>query len=279
MKIYEKSFAKVSFSREVANGIRMNSSLEFADRKPLFNTTDYVMFPQKDRDYTSNNPQDPTNFTTSFTPHSMFRFNVGASIRFGNKYLSYPDSKFNMSNPKYPNLYVGYRKTFGGSNNQIGTDLFYARLSQNISLANWGQFRYRLNGGMFLKENENIPFMDYVHFNGNRLPLLNSNDLLSNFNSLDYYNLSTNANYGQIHTEHNFKGFLLGKIPLINKLNFHTVIGAKGLFTNKKPYSELSIGLDNIGWGKWRFLRVDFVQSNFNGQKENRVLFGIGLFN
>ena len=209
----------------------------------------------------------------------MFRLNVGASIRFGNKYLSYPDSKFNMSNPKYPSLYVGYRKTFGGSNNQIGTDLLYARLSQNISLANWGQFRYRLNGGMFLKENENIPFMDYVHFNGNRLPLLNSNDLLSNFNSLDYYNLSTNANYAQIHTEHNFKGFLLGKIPLINKLNFHTVIGAKGLFTNKKPYSELSIGLDNIGWGKWRFLRVDFVQSNFNGQKENRVLFGIGLFN
>ena len=47
MKIYEKSFARVSFSREVANGIRMNSSLEFADRKPLFNTTDYVMFPSK----------------------------------------------------------------------------------------------------------------------------------------------------------------------------------------------------------------------------------------
>lgn len=278
MKIYEKTFARVAFSREVTNGIRLNSFLEYANRKPLFNTTDYVMFPKKDRDYTSNNPLDPTNFTSSFTAHSMWKFNIGANIRFGSKYMSYPNSKFTVSNPKYPNLYVGYRKTFGGTNNQLGTDLFYANLSQNISLANWGQFRYRLNGGMFLKENENIPFMDFVHFNGNRLPLINTTSSLSNFNLLDYYNFSTNANYAQVHTEHNFKGFILNKIPLINKLNFHTVIGAKGLFTNKKPYSELSIGLDNIGWGKWRFLRVDFVQSNFNGQKENRVLFGLSLF-
>ena len=277
MKIYEKSYAKISFSREVVNGIRMNAGLEFADRKPLFNTSSYVTLPKKSRDYTSNNPQDPTNFTSSFTPHSMWKLNVGASIRFGNKYLSYPDSKFNMSNPKYPSLYVGYRKTFGGTNNQLGTDLFYGQLRQNISLANWGEFRYKINGGLFLKE-QNIPFMDYAHFNGNRLPLFSSNGTMNSFNSLGYYDLSTNSNFGEIHTEHNFKGFLLGRIPLINKLNFHTVIGAKGLFTNKKPYSELSVGIDNIGWGKWRFLRVDFVQSNFNGQKENRFLFGISLF-
>ena len=56
------------------------------------------------------------------------------------------------------------------------------------------------------------------------------------------------------------------------------VLGAKGLFTGgNKPYSEYSVGLDNVGFGKWRFLRVDFVRSNFNGQSENRVVFGIKL--
>jgi hypothetical protein len=278
MKIYDKTFARVSFSREVTNGIRLNSSFEFANRKPLFNTTDYVMFPQKNVEYTSNNPLDPTNFTSSFTAHSMWKFNIGARIRFGSKYLSYPNSKFTISNPKYPNLYIGYRKTFGGSNNKIGSDLFYTTLNQNISLSNWGQFKYLVNGGMFAKVNQDIPFIDYTHFNGNRYILTSSLNTIGNFNSLDYYSMSTNSNFAQVHTEHNFKGFILNKIPLLNKLNFHTVIGAKGLFTNKKPYTELSFGLDNIGWGKWRFLRVDFVQSNFNGQKENRVLFGLSLF-
>ena len=41
--------------------------------------------------------------------------------------------------------------------------------------------------------------------------------------------------------------YLLRKIPLINKLNFHLVTGIKGLFMwHKKPYSEYSIGIDNI---------------------------------
>ena len=97
---------------------------------------------------------------------------------------------------------------------------------------------------------------------------------------LNYYALSNNDKYAEAHVEHNFKGFLLGKIPLINKLNYHLVLGAKGLFTGgNQPYSEYSVGLDNIGFGKWRFLRVDYVRSNFGGIKRDGFLFGISLFN
>ena len=65
-------------------------------------------------------------------------------------------------------------------------------------------------------------------------------------------------------------------IPLINKLNFHLVTGIKGLFMwHKKPYSEYSIGIDNIGFGKWRVLRVDYVKSNYNGIKGDGFLFGL----
>lgn len=101
---------------------------------------------------------------------------------------------------------------------------------------------------------------------------------VSNFLALPYYNLSTNDKYGELHVEHNFKGAILNRIPYLNLLKFHLVIGSKGLFTgNNKPYSEFSTGLDNIGFGKWRFLRIDFVRSNFNGNTENRIMFGINL--
>ena len=92
---------------------------------------------------------------------------------------------------------------------------------------------------------------------------------------------STNDKYTEIHTEHNFKGFILNKIPLLNKLNFYVVAGAKGLFTgDRKPYTEASIGLDNIGWGKWRFLRVDYVISKGGiNQKQRGFVFGLSLFN
>ncbi|PKH49739.1 hypothetical protein CXF68_03080 [Tenacibaculum sp. Bg11-29] len=277
MKIYEKTFAKIDFSKEVTNGVRMFSGLEYAYRKPLFNTTDYVMFPKNDINYTSNNPKEPTNFTSSFTAHKMWSLTMGANINFGQKYISYPNRKFNVTTNKYPSLFVGYKKNFGSSNSQWNSDVIFSQLTQKVSLNNWGEFKYKAKGGLFL-EKKDIPFIDHAHFNGNRLLIAPKDNYLNNFYMLPYYQLSTNDKYGELHGEYNFKGALLSKIPLLNKLNFHLITSAKGLFTaDSKPYSEFAVGLDNIGFGKWRFLRVDFARSNFNGKNENRVLFGIKL--
>ena len=277
LKIYEKSYARIAYSQEAINGIYVNASLEYADRKPLFNTTNYVMFGRDDVSFQSNNPIDPTDFTASFNQHNLWSLNLGANIVFGQKYLMYPNNKFNIGNEKYPSLYVGYRKNFGVSNSEFNSDLFLARLRQFVSLGNIGDLQYNIRSGIFVKQKD-IPFMDYLHPNGNQLNFLPANTIES-FGLLDYYRFSTNDKYAETHVEHNFKGFLLGKIPLINKLNFHLVAGAKGLFTGgRKPYSEYSVGLDNIGFGKWRFLRVDYVRSNFNGIKNDGFLFGITLF-
>ena len=120
--------------------------------------------------------------------------------------------------------------------------------------------------------------MDYLHPNGNQFQIVDNN-YTDRFGILEYYRFSTNDKYAEMHFEHNFKGFVLSKIPLVNKLGFHLVGGAKGLFTaDTKPYSEVSVGLDNIGYGKWRFLRVDYVRSNFNGTQSSGWLFGLSLF-
>ncbi|CAL2090227.1 CarboxypepD_reg-like domain-containing protein [Tenacibaculum sp. 190524A02b] len=278
LKLYEKTFAKATYSQELTNGLHLFTGLEYADRNPLFNTTSYVMFPQEDVNYTSNNPLQPNNFNTpSFIAHKMWTFDLGFSIQFGQKYLSYPNRKINIDNKKYPSLYIGYKKNFGSGNEAWDSDVVFSQINQQVSLDNWGDFKYRVKGGLFL-EKKDIPFMDYAHFNSNRLTVAPQNNYLNGFLLLPYYTLSTNDRYSEMHAEQNFRGALLNKIPLLNQLNYHLVIGAKALFTKEnKPYSEFSIGLDNIGIGEWNILRVDFVQSNFNGRKENTMLFGIKL--
>lgn len=277
MKIYEKTFVRARYSEEVANGIRFNASLEYSDRKPLFNTTNYTIF-GKDYSYTTNNPLDPTSTNAPFTQHSIWTFNTGASITFGQRYLSYPDRKVNIGNAKYPRLYVGYRKMFGANNSELNSDLFIARLNQNVNAGNVGFLRYNIRSGVFLRQ-KNIAFMDFLHPNGNQINI-SDGQYMNRFNLLEYYRLSTNDKYAEFHAEHNFRGYLLGKVPLLNKLNFHLVAGAKALFTGgQKPYTEYSVGLDNIGFGKWRFLRIDYVRSNFNGIENDGFMFGISLFN
>ncbi len=274
MKIYKKTFAKISFSKELFNGFKINSSLEFTDRKSLINTTNYSVFNRDNVKYTSNDPQNPNSFQSSFSPHKIWTYRIGANISFGQKYLSYPNYKLNISNNKYPSLYVGYKKTFGSGDSKNHSDLIYSQLLQNISLENLGVFKYKIKGGVFLKK-KNIPFIDYTHFNGNKFAIQPSSETLNYFNLLDYYSFSSNDKYTEIHAEHNFEGFILNKI----KLSFNLVVGAKALFTaDKKPYTEYSVGLGNIGWKKWRFLRIDYIKSNGGiNQKLNGFVFGISL--
>ena len=273
LKIYEQTFGKIEYSQEVTNGFSMSGSLEYANRKPLFSNTDYVTL-GRNIAFQSNNPLDPTDFTAPFVQHNIASLNISVNIVFDQKYLSYPDRKFAIGNSKYPAVSINYRKNFGASSSEFNSDLFTANVRQFVSLGNFGNFRFNVRSGIFLQQKD-IPFMDYLHANGNQVKLAPSNKMTS-FGLLDYYQFSTNDKYAEAHLEHNFKGFLLSKIPLINKLNFHLVTGAKGLFTGeRKPYAEYSIGLDNIGVGKWRFLRVDYVKSNFNGTKGDGFLLGI----
>ena len=280
MKIYEKEFAKIGYSQEIKNGAYLSSSIEYANRKPLFNTSNYSFARQSMTDpYTSNNPIYPKDFTNaSFTEHKIATLNIGATFIFNQKYLSYPDRKFNVGNNKYPTLNVNYRKIFGASNSDLNSDLFLANLSQDVDAGNYGKLVYNLKGGMFLKQ-KNIAFMDNLQTNGNQLVFITGNQL-NNFSLLEYYKFYTNDKYAEAHVEHNFKGAILGKIPLLNKFNFHLIGGAKTLFmADRNPYSEYSVGLDNIGFGKWRFLRVDYVKSFHAGIKNDGFLFRLNLLN
>jgi hypothetical protein len=276
LKIYEKTFAQINYAEELFNGFYLGTSLSFADRKPLFNTSSYS-FVSRDYSYTSNNPLDENSLLAPFTRHQIWTLKLGARIVFGQKYLSYPNEKSAIKNDRYPTLLLSYRNNFGAADSQLNSTLFMARLLQDINLGNVGNFKYNIRTGLFLKKKE-IAFMDYLHPNGNQT-LRASGNRTDSFGLLPYYTFSTNDRYAEMHAEHNFKGFLLNKIPLINQLNFHLVGGAKALFTaHKKPYTEYSVGLANLGIGKWRFLRVDYVRSNYNGIMKDGFLFGITLF-
>jgi len=274
IKIYEKEFAKISYSEEIKNGIYFSSSLEFENRKPLFNTSNYSFARQSKTDpYTSNNPLNPKNYTSAaFLEHKMATLKVGAVFVFNQKYLSYPDRKENIGNDKYPALNVQYRKNFGASNSEYNSDVFVASLRQNVDAGNYGKLSYNLRGGLFFKK-KNIAFMDNLQANGNQLNYM-TDDQLNSFGLLEYYKFYTNDKYAEAHIKHNFKGAILGKIPLLNKLNFHLIGGAKTLFmADRNPYTEYSVGLGNIGFGKWRFLRIDYVNSFHAGIKNEGFLF------
>ncbi len=281
MKLYDLTYANVRWSQELFNGFQLRASAGYEKRKPLFNTTDYVTIPNDNVDYTPNNPRlgDMEIFLPDIIPHEIVKTTVVADINFGQKYYSYPDGKFNISDSKYPSLRIAVENGMAASESEYNFTQLRAQLYQRLSLGNKGDFTYRLKGGTFLN-GEGISFADYQHFNGNQTRIGTSFNYTNVFNLLPYYDLSTNKSYFEGHLEHNFRGWILGKIPGINSLNFNLVVGAHMLsIDGNNPYTEYSVGLDNLGWGNFRFLRLDYVRSNYNGVGDGAFIFGLKFLN
>uniref|UniRef100_UPI0030D99E59 DUF5686 family protein n=1 Tax=uncultured Planktosalinus sp. TaxID=1810935 RepID=UPI0030D99E59 len=278
LKAYDLTYARAEYFQEVFNGLRMSATLGYEDRKPLFNQTDHVFIKNKGVSYTSNNPLNPDDFeNAAIDPHTIIKLQINARITFGQKYFTYPDGKFNIENDKFPVLIFNYEKGVAASNRNYDFDKVQARLTQGFNLGNKGRLNYNFIGGTFFNA-DGISFADFQHFNGNQTRIGTSFTYSNVFNLLPYYALSTNGSYFEGHLEHDFRGFLLGKIPLLNKLNFNLVAGAHFLSTeNNNPYSELSMGIDNIGIGKFRFLRLDYVHSFYQGNDKGAFIFGLKI--
>lgn len=276
MKLYEKNYAQLSYQQEAFNGLYFWSSLEWAERNPLFNETDFS-WRKADKAYTSNHPLLPEAFDAAL-PNSerLMTFRLTGRFRFAQKYISRPDGKFNIRDDRYPTLYVNYTKGFGGSDKALHYDYVNARAYYDKTFGNKGTLYLNTSAGMFFN-NDQMSFVDFKHFNGNQTQVNNGGTNVNSFLLLPYYMLSTTENYMESHAEHHFNGFIMNRLPLLKHLKSTLVIGHHiAAIEGQAPYQEFSVGLDRLGFGKFKVFRIDYVRSyqgtNFN---TDGIMFGL----
>jgi len=261
LKIYSKTFAQVFWFSEIINGLNVSFQMDFAKRKPLMNTSTFTFFDWENRDFTSNDPQDPEDDSIpSFRTHRSLDMNLQFSIRFKQKYYTRPYTKIILGS-KYPIIGIQFRKgikgVFGSS-----TDYNFVKMSVRdvINLKLLGKFSYYVGAGMFLSKND-LPFMDYYHFFGGQTIV--STFEPQSFQLLPYYTYSTNNWFMQAHVEQRLGGMIMNKIPLIRKLQLTEVIGFNWFRTEDvSSYYEVYFGVDKLG-----VIRVDFALGYLQGRK------------
>lgn len=282
MKLYDNNFLRLSYEEEIINGLYLYGTAEYTRKRSVFNNTKFSTLKDAYKPYTSNNPlllyDDDTrydNVTPAFEKHHMYKVSLATRISFGQKYRTRPNGRETIPNDKYPRIFLKYEKGFASSIDDYNFDHLSAKVNYDLTVGNKGELGISFRTGKFFNS-ENIAFTDYRHFNGNETHVGKSERYLNVFNFLPYYSHSTNDQYFEGHLEHNFKGFLTNSIPLFNKLNYHLVAGYHILATpERNPYSEFTIGLDNVGWGKARFFRIDYIRSYESGFISDGVIFGL----
>lgn len=275
-KYYQKNYLKIAYEQYAFTGLKWRSSFEYARRTPLFNGLSSPPFVPK-LNFESNNPVDPLNFTEApFKPHTLFKLKLGLDVVFDQKIISYPNHRHYMSNSKYPIVSFNLDKGLSSSESDYNYTFFSISTKYENSTGKFGHLSLGLDAGKFLESN-NIAFMDYKHFNGNETFIGSSASYNKHFNLLPYYEYSTRKSYVQYHIEHDFRGFILNKIPLINQTRFSLLLGFHQLtIENKSPYQEISVGLNNVGIGNFRPFRIDYFRSHQNwGFRDQGVVIGI----
>lgn len=168
-----------------------------------------------------------------------------------------------------PTLVLKYTQGLEGV---FGSDFNYSKLQfyyfQPILLKSFGRLLLNMEVG---KNFNTVPLALQNIIPGNQ-----SFNLMPNtFALLNYYEFVADQ-YATFQVEHHFNGKILSYIPLIKKLKlrevafYRTAVGslnASSIAINasnlilkapKKPYYEYGFGIENIGFGNVRILRVDF---------------------
>lgn len=262
LKIYEAWFGKLGYVRELNNGLKFMTGLEYQQRMPVGNSTDYSWRKFRDRKYSPNFPIDL--LSAPMEKHQALVWNIGLSWKPGQRYVEFPDRKMNLGS-KYPELQVGIGY---GVPKLLGSDVDYLKwetgIKDDLNFKLGGMFQYAVKAGGFFSSHS-VYAPDLKHFNGNRMLL--ATPYLNSFQALPYYRYSNSAKiWLESHAEHHFNGMLTNKIPAFRQLNWYLVGGVNVLWLDgNRHYGEVLVGLENI----LKLFRTDviwtFDQGRFSG--------------
>jgi hypothetical protein len=253
-KWYENTHFSSHFKSILKPDLYFTATLAYLKRNPRRNTTDFSYF-NKHKTYQSNIP---TNTYYDFEAHTFKKYSLMLQYRPQSQYYQYPNQRFYSQKKNYPKISLEFTHALGSDisrYNFLKLDFTY---DQNLSLGMVGETHLKIKSGRFLQR-ESPAFMDLNHFHGNEIIFGKATPYLNQFNLLPFYQFSSSNDYFLMHWEHHFKRWGVSNWPPIRWLKSEFIACFHALTVkHQKPHYELNIGLNQLGFGKMKLLRVDY---------------------
>ena len=261
LKIYERYDGSAFVRRNYGNGLSWNVKASWQRRLPLQNTTHYSFISGPLYGFADNLPPSLAKAATAWEAHDAVLFHGSVAYQPGFTYTEYPDYKIGRRS-KWPVFTASYDKGLPGLlNSKVNFDKWRLSVRDDVHLKLAGNLSYHFAMGGFLNT-DYVSVPDLMHLYGNR-GIGYAAPYLESFQFAQYYDFSNKDNlYGEGHVEYHLDGLLSNKIPGLKQAHFYLLLGGNAFYAhNNEYYTEAFVGLENIGYKLFRFLRVDFVQS------------------
>ncbi|WP_313581630.1 DUF5686 family protein [Chishuiella sp.] len=278
--IMTRSFASSSIINQGNNTYLSNNNLTnvYTSIEPWKN----VVF-RVDGNYQYIKPADSEHFSIAYEKDGQVKENLTNSslsvsiiARPKAKYTQYGLDRFELTTLA-PTIMLRYTRGLKGV---INSDFEYDKLqflyTQPILIGSFGRTLITVEAG---KTFQAVPLSLLSAIPGNE----SYGQVYGTFSQVDYYEFVTDQ-YATMNWEHHFNGWILNKIPLVKKLKLREVGFLRGAYgdlsdksiamnhstinyftPNKQIYYEYGFGIENIGYGNIRPIRVDFNwRGNYN---------------
>lgn len=274
LKIHERWTATITYRRNVGNGVNYSLSAGWQKRLPLENSTDYTLAKGDVGGLTSNYPDDLN--WLRWERHQALVLHGSLSWTPGFSFIKYPDYIAPVSSD-YPTLTVSYQKGLSGIlGSKTNYDKWRVGVTDDFSMKLLGRVSYNVSAGGFLND-QYVSVPDLNHLYGNQL--LVATPYVSSFQQAPYYQFS-NARpfFSEAHVEWYLQGFLTNKIPVMRQLRWYLVAGANSYYADQDLWhTEFYGGIDNLGLGKFRVFRLDYVWGRNSVTDGSLHAFRIGI--
>jgi hypothetical protein len=221
LKLYESRYLTLGYMSEIINGMHVDVSTTFEDRRVLENTTNFSLI-KSSKVYSDNIPvnsylapgSNPINvlrnqrhadFVTkvTYTPFQRYRINNGAKIPRGS---DWPTFSFTWQH--------GINEFSEMADRIKQFDMLRFEASKRREIGAFSEYRWRVRAGGFL-DNRSLTFYDFFHINSQPVPLL-LNNYEDAFMIPAYYSMSTPEFYGELHLKYTTPYLLLKFLPVLS---------------------------------------------------------------
>ncbi len=271
--IMTRSFASSSIISQGAN-----DKLSHINKTNIYTSIDpWKNFSVRlDGNYQTTRAADPEMFNIGYVQDGLYEehlIDTNVSLSFiarpGAKFSRYGIDRYEHSTLA-PTIMLRYTKGFSGLfNSQFDYDKLQFLFAKPFLIGSFGRSNVVFEAG---KTFQGLPLSLLSVIPGNE----SYGQVPGTFSQLDYYEFVTDT-YTTFSLDHHFNGWILNKIPLIKKLKIREVgfiraawgdVSEESLLMNRsdipylaphdKIYFEYGFGIENIGWGNFRPLRIDF---------------------
>ena len=218
LKLYESRFLTLGYSSEIVNGLTLNLSTGFEDRRVLINTTNFS-FLKSSSLYSENVPVNEyllpgSNPLNALRNQKHFEFVTQIFYTPYQKYRIFNDRKIPRDS-EWPTFSLTWQHSVNDfseiSSGLRQFDMIKFEVSKNRNIGAFGKFRWKLRTAGYF-DNRNLTFYDFFHFNSQPFPLL-LKDYEDAFMIPSLYSMSTPEFYVEGHLKYTTPYLLLKLLP------------------------------------------------------------------